>query len=88
VQFAKSDKKCKCGSTKHKYISHHKCPLNKKNNQPCVRRDTDNSGSTTDTCDSDDTESAEEMTGYFCTCGSARTHSRSCPLNPQNYHVQ
>ena len=83
-QCATSSKKCKCGSTDHKYTSHHKCPLNKKNKQPCVGDDDD----ATDTCNSDTTDTAEEVVENFCTCGTEKvTHSRTCPLNPRNYSV-
>ena len=54
-QSARSDKKCKCGSTEHRYTSHHKCPLNKDKKQPCVGDDSD---STTESCDSDTGEVA------------------------------
>ena len=63
-------RKCKCGSSDHRYTSHCDCPLNKKHAAP---EDTDDSTWSTD-------HSAEEQ---VCTCGS-RTHNRSCPLNPRN----
>ena len=85
LRSATSDKtrsKCKCGSTEHKYVSHHKCPLNK-NKQSGVK---DSGNNTTDNGDCD---TSEEMAEYFCTCGSITvTHSRSCPLNPRNYVVR
>ena len=34
-QCVTSNKKCKCGSTEHRYTSYHKSPLNKKK-QPCI----------------------------------------------------
>jgi len=64
--------KCKCGSTQHKYISHRKCPLNKKAQVPVCETS------------STDTEKSEDE-GNLCTCESLRgTHQRSCPLNPRN----
>ena len=81
----KTRTKCKCGSSQHKNTSHHKCPLNKKK-QLCAKNNSD-IDSTTDASD-EDTETAEEIAQYFCTCGSERgTHSRTCPLNPRNYPV-
>ena len=63
-------RKCKCGSSDHRYTSHLDCPLNKKH---VVPEDTDDSTLSID-------HFAEED---VYTCGS-RTHSRSCPLNPRN----
>ena len=74
--------KCKCGSSEHRYISHHLCPLNKKTQ--ASNRVVSDTTVQQDSCDSD---TEEEMTQLFCMCGSDRaTHSRLCPLNPRNYH--
>ena len=66
---------CKCGSTQHKYISHRKCPLNKKTRVPVCET----------TTTATDTECDEREVG-LCTCPSLRggTHQQSCPLNPRN----
>ena len=73
--------KCKCGSSEHRYTSHHLCPLNKKIQASSNRVESD----TTEQQDSSDSNT-EEVAQLFCTCGSDRaTHSRLCPLNPRNY---
>ena len=73
--------KCKCGSSEHRYTSHHLCPLNKKIQASSNRVESD----TTEQQDSSD-GNTEEVAQLFCTCGSDRaTHSRLCPLNPRNY---
>ena len=66
---------CKCGSTQHKYISHRKCPLNKKTRVPVCET----------TTTATDTECDEREVG-LCTCHSLRggTHQRSFPLNSRN----
>ena len=79
--------KCKCGSTEYKCTTHHKCPLNK-NKQAQAKDDSDGTTDHDTEASNLETDSAEEIQGYFCTCGSEKpTHSRSCPLNPQNYIV-
>ena len=68
-----SKRKCKCGSTSHKYTSHHECPMNKKKRQ--IQLEDDDATTPTE----------EELAEVFCTCRSQRaTHNRSCPLNPRN----
>ena len=76
----KAGSKCKCGSTAHKYISHRKCPLNKKSRTTAVVCET----SSTDTGNE---ESEDEYGAGLCTCNLLRggTHQRSCPLNPRNF---
>ena len=73
--FFKTHTKCKCGSSQHKYTSHHECPLNKKK-QPCAKNDSDINSTTDDTEEEDtdtedeDTDTEEEIAQYFCMCGS------------------
>ena len=78
-RLARQKLKCKCGSSEHKYTSHHNCPLNKKRIEV---KDTDDS---TDTSTADEDSPEEKETEGLCTCGSGNTtHRRSCPLNPRN----
>ena len=76
-RLARQKLKCKCGSSEHKYTSHHNCPLNKKHIE------VKNTDDLTVTADEDSPE--EKETEGLCTCGSHNTtHRHSCPLNPRN----